>query len=127
MIPLKDLNNVQKRLRDIQVYVTDLSNSLNRLEVTSALSPNMYDKIFRDLKRLRIASGVETEDETVDLGELDLSVRLYNCLARRGIRDLRIISTMTPTEIMKIRNLGRHSYDELMEVCEKYGISPKDE
>ena len=40
--------------------------------------------------------------------ELDLSVRAYNCLKRAAIHNLSDLTSMSETEMMKIRNLGKN-------------------
>lgn len=45
--------------------------------------------------------------------ELDLSVRSYNCLKRAGINTVQELSTKSEEDMMKVRNLGRKSLDEI--------------
>lgn len=45
--------------------------------------------------------------------ELDLSVRSYNCLKRAGINTVQELTTKTEEDMMKVRNLGRKSLDEV--------------
>lgn len=45
--------------------------------------------------------------------ELDLSVRSYNCLKRAGINTVQELSTKSEEDMMKVRNLGRKSLDEV--------------
>lgn len=45
--------------------------------------------------------------------ELDLSVRSYNCLKRAGINTVQELTTKTEDDMMKVRNLGRKSLDEV--------------
>ena len=45
--------------------------------------------------------------------DLELSVRLFNCLKRAGISTVEDISNMTEQEMMKVRNLGKKSLDEV--------------
>lgn len=45
--------------------------------------------------------------------ELDLSVRSYNCLKRAGINTVQELTTKTEADMMKVRNLGRKSLDEV--------------
>ena len=57
--------------------------------------------------------------------ELDLSVRSYNCLRRVGKDKLRDIVEMTEGELMKVRNLGRKSYAEVVAKLKEYGLRLK--
>ena len=60
------------------------------------------------------------------LEELDFSVRTYNCLRRAGINTLGEIISKPSSEITKIRNLGRKSFEEIVVTLEKYGLSLED-
>lgn len=54
--------------------------------------------------------------------DLDLSVRTVNCISRAGIHTVSDIFKRSKTEIAKIRNLGRKSYDELIDRLEELGF-----
>jgi DNA-directed RNA polymerase, alpha subunit len=45
--------------------------------------------------------------------ELDLSVRSYNCLKRAGINTVQELANKTEQEMIKVRNLGRKSLEEV--------------
>jgi DNA-directed RNA polymerase subunit alpha len=45
--------------------------------------------------------------------DLDLSVRSYNCLKRAGINTVEDLANKSEEEMMKVRNLGRKSLDEV--------------
>jgi len=45
--------------------------------------------------------------------ELDLSVRSYNCLKRAGINTVMELANKSEDEMMKVRNLGRKSLEEV--------------
>ena len=47
--------------------------------------------------------------------ELDLSVRSYNCLKRAGINNVEDLTNKTEEDMMKVRNLGRKSLEEVRE------------
>ena len=57
--------------------------------------------------------------ESVD--EMELSVRTYNCLRRAGIHMLDELCELTPDDLAKVHNMGRKSYDEIIEMLEKLG------
>lgn len=57
------------------------------------------------------------------LESLDLSVRSYNALSRAGVRTLEDIVKMRPDELRKIRNLGSHSYNEIVMRLHEKGLS----
>jgi DNA-directed RNA polymerase subunit alpha len=64
---------------------------------------------------------VEKEENEKDkllempIEELDLSVRSYNCLKRAGINTVAELVNKTPEDMMKVRNLGKKSLQEVEE------------
>ena len=61
--------------------------------------------------------------------ELDLSVRSFNCLKRAGINTVEDLINKSEDEMMKVRNLGRKSLEEVEQKLEALNLSlrPSDE
>jgi DNA-directed RNA polymerase subunit alpha len=55
--------------------------------------------------------------------ELDLSVRSYNCLKRAGINTVQELTNKTEEDMMKVRNLGRKSLDEVKSKLAELGLA----
>ena len=55
--------------------------------------------------------------------ELDLSVRSFNCLKRAGINTVEDLASKTEEEMMKVRNLGRKSLEEVLNKLAELGLS----
>ena len=55
--------------------------------------------------------------------ELDLSVRSFNCLKRAGINTVEDLTTKTEEDMMKVRNLGKKSLDEVINKLHSFGLS----
>jgi len=55
--------------------------------------------------------------------ELDLSVRSYNCLKRAGINTVQELTNKTEEDMMKVRNLGRKSLEEVKSKLAELGLS----
>ena len=72
---------------------------------------------------------VETAQDPVDkvlemnIDELELSVRSYNCLKRAGINTVEELTNKTPEDMMKVRNLGRKSLEEVLAKLKELGLS----
>ena len=72
---------------------------------------------------------VEKEENKKDkllemtIEELDLSVRSYNCLRRAGIHTAQELASRTEEEMMKVRNLGRKSLEEVVWKLNELGLS----
>ena len=67
---------------------------------------------------------VSKTDITID--ELELSVRSYNCLKRAGINTVKELCKKTPEDMMKVRNLGRKSLEEVLGKLKELGFSLND-
>ncbi|MBZ4645205.1 MAG: DNA-directed polymerase subunit alpha [Petroclostridium sp.] len=68
----------------------------------------------------------ETKKEKVlemTIEELDLSVRSYNCLKRAGINTVEDLINRSEEDMMKVRNLGRKSLEEVIQKLEALGLS----
>ncbi len=68
----------------------------------------------------------ETKKEKVlemTIEELDLSVRSYNCLKRAGINTVEDLTNKTEEDMMKVRNLGRKSLEEVLQKLHALGLS----
>ena len=65
----------------------------------------------------------------MSIEELDLSVRSYNCLKRAGINTVEDLANKTEEEMMKVRNLGRKSLEEVLNKMADLGLAlrPGDE
>ena len=55
--------------------------------------------------------------------ELDLSVRSYNCLKRAGINTVKELTDRTVSDMMKVRNLGQKSLEEIKLKLNDLGVS----
>ncbi len=61
---------------------------------------------------------------TID--ELDLSVRSHNCLKRAGINTVQELTSKTEEDMMKVRNLGNKSLEEVLNKMKELGLSLAD-
>ncbi len=70
----------------------------------------------------------EDEHEKVlemNIDELELSVRSYNCLKRASINTVEELINRTPDDMMKVRNLGKKSLDEVLAKLKELGLQLK--
>ncbi len=58
----------------------------------------------------------------MNIDELELSVRSYNCLKRAGINTVEELTNKTPEDMMKVRNLGRKSLEEVLGKLNELGL-----
>ena len=64
-------------------------------------------------------------DLTID--ELDLSVRSFNCLKRAGINTVEDLINKSEEDMMKVRNLGRKSLEEVIAKRNSFGFTLKND
>ena len=55
--------------------------------------------------------------------EMDLSVRSYNCLKRAGVNTIEDLIKKSRNDMLKVKNLGIKSIDEVIQKLESYGLS----
>ena len=91
----------------------------------------MFIDLSEIAKNMSIMSQKESskKDKLLDMpiDELQLSVRSYNCLKRAGIETVGSIVSRTEHDMMKVRNLGRKSLDEVVEKIKSMGLAFKQE
>lgn len=88
---------------------------------------NLFVELCAQIANSNILVSRE-EDEQVKLMELpieemDLSVRSYNCLKRAGINTVEDLTKKTRGDMLKVKNLGIKSIDEVIAKLESYGLS----
>ena len=89
--------------------------------------------LFTNLTEVAIAADVMKEAEKTSddrilertIEELDLSVRSYNCLKRAGINTVFDLTEKSEPEMMKVRNLGRKSLEEVKVKLADLGLGLK--
>ena len=107
--------------------------SINPIEAVSLAAKILSEhlSLFVNLSQAVSAAEimVEKEEESKDkilemtIEELDLSVRSYNCLKRAGINTVEELTRKTEEDMMKVRNLGRKSLEEVQQKLEALGLS----
>lgn len=91
---------------------------------------NEHLKLFIDLSEMAQAAEVmiDKEDDItqavleMSIDELELSVRSYNCLKRAGINTVEELTNRTSEDMMKVRNLGRKSLEEVLGKLKELGL-----
>lgn len=94
---------------------------------------NLFIDLSENAKNAEVM--VEKEDDEkekvleMSIDELELSVRSYNCLKRAGINTVEELTNRTPEDMMKVRNLGRKSLEEVLAKLQELGLQlrPSDE
>ena len=77
-----------------------------------------------DSKKVTVYDEVEKEKVLeMNIDELELSVRSFNCLKRAGINTVEELCNRTSEDMMKVRNLGRKSLEEVLGKLKELGLS----
>ena len=156
--PIKNVNWTQEDWRVEQK--TDYDKLTLEIVTDGSISPNMalqeaaniliyHFKLFTDDKKLSLESSIESESKELDeeslhmrhllltkLSDMGLSVRAYNCLKAADIDTFADLVSYQRSELMKFRNFGRKSLNEIDLLVErmklsfgmdvtKYNIEPK--
>ncbi len=95
--------------------------------LTDHLEPFIKLKEGMEDTAIMIEKEEEEKDKVLDMTieELDLSVRSYNCLKRAGINTVLELTQKTKDDMMKVRNLGKKSLEEVQEKMGALGLSLK--
>lgn len=106
-------------------------------EAVSLAAKIMSDllKLFIDLSEEGQNAEIVVEKEEskkekvleMSIEDLDLSVRSYNCLKRASINTVEDLANKTEEEMMKVRNLGRKSLDEVKYKLHALGLALREE
>ncbi len=87
---------------------------------------NLFIDLSEDTREQEIMiQKQESKEEKVlemTIEELDLSVRSYNCLKRANINTVEDLINKTEDDMMKVRNLGRKSLEEVLKKLEALGL-----
>ena len=91
---------------------------------------NEHLALFGDLSgeaydtEIMVDKGEDAKEKVLEMTieELDLSVRSFNCLKRAGINTVEDLINKTEEEMMKVRNLGKKSLDEVINKLHSFGL-----
>ena len=88
---------------------------------------NLFISLTEHVNEVEIMVEKEEDEKEkvleMTIEELDLSVRSYNCLKRAGINTVEELTYKTEEDMMKVRNLGKKSLDEVSKKLEELGLS----
>ena len=92
---------------------------------------NLFVELSDEAKKAEImVESKETKKEKVlemTIEELDMSVRSFNCLKRAGIDTVEDLSNRTEEDMIKVRNLGKKSLEEVIQKLHSLGLDLKRE
>ena len=143
--PIKNVNWTVENWRVEQK--TDYEKLVLEIVTDGSITPNLalqeaaniliyHFKLFTDDKKLSLESTIESESKELDeeslhmrhllltkLSDMGLSVRAYNCLKAADIDTFADLVSYSRSELMKFRNFGRKSLNEIDLLVEKMKLS----
>ena len=105
LVPDEAVSLAAKVLSEHLSLFVDLSESAMKAEVMVDKEENEKDKVL-----------------VMSIDELELSVRSYNCLKRAGINTVEELTNKSQEDMMKVRNLGRKSLEEVLAKLKELGL-----
>ncbi len=112
---------------------TDGTTSAKEITSLAAKIMNDHIKLFVELvdkmdeTPILIQNEPDNKTKVLEMSveDLDLSVRSYNCLKRAGIHTVEDLTKRSEEDMLKVRNLGRKSLEEVVKKLEELGLSLK--
>ena len=89
---------------------------------------NLFVGLSDDVALPKMVEKDEEKTEntlSMTIEDLDLSVRSFNCLKRAAINTVEELTERTEEDMMKVRNLGKKSLDEVKAKLEELGLGLK--
>ena len=90
---------------------------------------NLFIDLSEKTKQVEVMTVKDNDEKEkvleMNIDELELSVRSYNCLKRAGINTVEELTNKTSEDMMKVRNLGRKSLEEVLAKLKELGLSLK--
>ena len=106
----KDIISLAAKIIEEHIHLfVKLSGSMGGIEILQSPAPDSMQTIL-----------------TMNIEDMDLSVRSYNCLKRANIHTVEDLTKKTEDDMLKVRNLGRKSLDEVINKLTSYGLKLKD-
>ncbi len=147
LIPIDSIfspvRNVRFQVENVRVgQRTDFEKLVLEIETDGSITPDdaltFAGKIIRDHVQLFINFDIEPEEEEaqeidedilrikkllkMSVDELELSVRSHNCLKNANIKAIGDLVRLDESELLKFRNFGRKSLQEIQEILEQKGL-----
>ena len=126
---VEDARVRQKTDYDRLVLEVDTDGSMQPYEAVSAAARILHERLelFARLERPEIQEYVPEEQKEASILDmpvenLGLSVRSLNCLKRAGVRTVGDLNNYTEEDVMKLKNFGQKSLDEIKDKLVEYGL-----
>ena len=115
----------------LEVWTNGVISASDAVSLAAKILTEHLD-LFTDLSgdtfsgaKIMVEKGDSSKEKVLDMTieELDLSVRSFNCLKRAGINTVQDLIGKTEEDMMKVRNLGRKSLEEVIAKLDSFGFA----
>ena len=115
----------------LEVWTNGVISASDAVSLAAKILTEHLD-LFTDLSgdafsgtKIMVEKGDSSKEKVLDMTieELDLSVRSFNCLKRAGINTVEDLIGKTEEDMMKVRNLGRKSLEEVIAKLDSFGFA----
>ena len=115
----------QKTDYDKLVLEVQTNGSINPQEGISLAAKDLTEHVSN--VEIMVEKEEDQKEKVLEMTieELDLSVRSYNCLKRAGINTVEELANKSEDDMMKVRNLGKKSLEEVIQKLEELGLGLK--
>ena len=126
---LKHPRHLKHWLMDTMDKAHDIAAERDRLRLENITLREKLDGIMKAMgveeKDIKPEEPPKPDTRSIPIDELDLSVRSYNCLKRARYNYVSDLEKATMEDLMRVRNLGRRSLEEIVAKCLEHGIEIK--
>ena len=127
-------NLFQLKYNDKQITLTEINDNLDKLseKLPQVNSNSRKVQISEDGTVILRVPELKEEDKKEKIlerpiEELELSVRSFNCLKRSGISTVGDLACKSENDMMKVKNLGKKSLDEVIAKLHELGLNLRNE
>jgi DNA-directed RNA polymerase subunit alpha len=115
----------------MEIHTNGSIEPKDALSIASKILRDLFDKLITFEEEPQYIEKVEMDPElermekilNMNVNELELSVRCSNCLAAAKIEKIHELVDKTENEMLKYRNFGKKSLEEVTSLLEKYDLS----
>ena len=111
----KEKEKAEAEILDEQIKIKIPTNNINGENKSNNGLFEKQEEVKEDNEKEKVLE--------MSIDELELSVRSYNCLKRAGINTVEELCNKTSDDMMKVRNLGRKSLEEVLAKLKELGLS----
>ena len=121
--------SVENKVEDVTNGLLTMARGSTRSQEVNELTKQIISEAVAEGESIMAEKGNTEREKVLDMTieDLDLSVRSFNCLKRAGINTVEDLTNKSEEDMMKVRNLGRKSLEEVIAKLNSFGFTLKKE